>query len=296
LQPDIVHHVALKPVLYGGLIVLFFPAMRSVNLIAGLGAIFSSSSFKAKLLRPVVVQWLKRLFRRANTQIIVQNSEDYALLLEQLRLNPATVSLIQGSGVDIERFAPALEPAEPVRIALVARLLWDKGVGEFVEAVKLLKQQGLTFTALLVGDPDPQNLASIPAEQLQTWQQQGLVECTGFVADIPGLWRDTHLAVLPSYREGFPKSLLEASACGRAIVTTDTSGCKELVKDGVNGLLVPVRDAKALASALEKLILDAPLRQKLGAAGRAMVEQQFSNQQVIAQTLRLYQACENIDC
>jgi glycosyltransferase involved in cell wall biosynthesis len=288
LKPDIAHHVALKPVLYGGLVTSFFPAIKSVNLIAGLGSIFSSHKLKASLLRPIVVQLLRRLFRRKNSHMIVQNEEDYRLLINRLHVPPANVNLIKGSGVDCKRFSPMPEPSGQIRIALVSRMLWDKGVGEYVSAVKMLKQNGLDFTALLVGEPDMKNLAAVPISQLQAWQQESAVQWLGFVEDIAGIWRDTHIAVLPSYREGLPKSLLEAAACAKPIVTTDTGGCREVVHDGISGLLVPVRDAKALAEALEKLILDAKLRQTMGAAGRKMVENEFSDQHIIAQTMRLY--------
>lgn len=289
LKPDIVHHVALKPVLYGGLVSLLFPEIHTINLIAGLGAIFSSNSSKSRLLRPIVILLLRSLFRRANSHIIVQNREDYGLLLNRLHLNPKNISLIRGSGVNIERFFFTPEPSGRIRIAMVSRLLWDKGVGEYVEAVKLLRQRGLDFTALLVGAPDEKNIASVSAEQLQAWQEEGAVECLGFVEDIASLWQGTHIAVLPSsYGEGLPKSLLEAAACGRAIVTTDTAGCNELVQNGVNGLLVPTRDARALANALEKLILDKPLRQAMGTAGRAMIEKELSDHHIITQTMRIY--------
>jgi len=288
IKPDIVHHVALKPVLYGGLVALFCPAIHTVNLIAGLGAIFTTNSYKSRLLRPVVILLLRKLFRRANSHMIVQNREDYNLLVNRLLLEPEQVSLIKGSGVDSDRFSPTPEPPGQIRMALVSRLLWDKGVGEYVEAVKLLRQKGLDFTALLVGEPDEKNPATVSAEQYKTWQEEGAVKCLGFVEDIAPVWRDVHIAVLPSYREGLPKSLLEAAACGRAIVTTDTAGCNEVVHNGVNGLLVPVRDVRALADALEKLILNKPIRQAMGVAGRAMIEKEFSDRHIIAQTLRIY--------
>lgn len=288
IKPDIVHHVALKPVLYGGLVSCLLPHLKTVNLVAGLGAIFSSDKPKSRLLRPVVKLLFRWLFNRHNSKVIVQNSEDQAVLINELRINPAHVVLIKGSGVNIQHFSPQPEPNGKVSVALVSRLLWDKGIGEFVAAVKLLKAKGLDFSALLVGKPDPENMASVTEQQLKIWQASELVECVGHKEDIAQLWQETHIAVLPSYREGLPKSLLEAAACGRPIVTTDTSGCKEIVQDGVNGFFVPVRDVKTLANAVEKLILDPALRKRMGQAGRVMVEQEFASEKIIMQTLEIY--------
>lgn len=288
VRPDIVHHVALKPILYGGLAALFIRDIKSVNLIAGLGAIFSSDRLKARLLKPMVKFFLQTLFRSSTNRVIVQNAEDRDLLINQLRIDADNVALIRGSGVDTQKFYPVPEPAGRVGIGLVSRLLWDKGVGEFVAAVKLLKDRGLDFTAILVGEPDDQNLASVHRTQLQEWHDDGLINWLGYQENIADFWANTHIAVLPSYREGLPKSLLEAASCGRPIVTTDTSGCKEIVQNGVNGFLVPVRDVGKLANAMEKLILSAALRQKMGQAGRKMVEQDLSDEIIIAETLQVY--------
>lgn len=289
IKPDLVHHVALKPVLYGSIVALTMPSLKVVNLLAGLGAVFSSDKIKARLLKPLVKVLLGWLLRRENTCSIAQNSEDFAVLLNQLRIPATALKLIKGSGVDTEKFSVLPVPQEPITLALVSRLLWDKGVGEYVAAVKFLKQKGYHFEAVLVGKPDTENMASVSTEQLQAWHQEGLIRYLGHVENIAEFWRSAHIAVLPSYREGLPKSLLEAAACGRPIVTTDTSGCKEVVEDGINGFLVQVRDAQVLAAALEKLILDKQLRQKMGAAGRRKVEQEFSDAIVLKQTLEIYQ-------
>lgn len=290
VKPDIVHHVALKPVLYGGVVTFLNKKIKVVNLIAGLGAVFSSSKLKAKLLQPFVKLLLRALFRRSSSRVVVQNSEDRLLLINDILINSGFVTLIKGSGVDTEAFPVRPFPEGRVRIALVSRLLWDKGVGEFIEAVNILKNRKIEFDALLVGKPDNENISSVSQQQLDQWQQDGMVECTGFVGDIAGFWQRTHIAVLPSYYgEGIPKCLIEASSSGRPAVTTDTSGCNEIIRDGVNGFLVPVRDAFALANALEKLIVDASLREKMGALGRKMVEEEFSDKKIIAETLDVYQ-------
>ncbi len=287
-RPALVHHVALKPVLYGGLAALFVNGIRSVNLIAGLGAIFSSDRKKAKFLKPLVRKLLRILFRTSDNLIIVQNSEDKSLLINELRICEAKVKLIKGSGVDTQKFFLMPEPAGRTTIALVSRMLWDKGIGEYIAAIQILKRKGLDFSALLVGEPDDENIASVGRDQLVKWHDAGIVEWLGYQSDIPSLWKNVHVAVLPSYREGLPKSLLEAAACGRPIVTTDTSGCREIVQEGLNGLLVPVGDELALANALEELIINSELRRKMGTEGRRMVEQEFSDQEIIAQTLAVY--------
>ena len=172
----------------------------------------------------------------------------------------ARLSLIAGSGVDTERFTPAPEP-EGVPVAmLVARMLWDKGVGEAVEAMRLLRARGVALRLWLAGTPDPDNPRSIAQGQLRQWQDEGLVEWLGQVDDVAALWHRAHIAVLPSYREGLPKSLLEAAASGRPMIATDAPGCRELVRDGSNGLLVPLRQAPPLADALERLATDPGLR------------------------------------
>ncbi len=288
VQPDIVHHIALKPVLYGGLITLFNRKIKVVNLVAGLGAIFSSQKTKARLLRPWVKQLLRVLFNRPHTKVIVQNSDDRQLLINQLKLAADKVALIQGSGVDVKQFCVKPEPCGIVSVALVSRLLWDKGIAEFVDAVKILKQKGLEFNALLVGSPDNENMASVSQSQLDDWQAEGVIQCLGYVSDIAKFWQENHLAVLPSYREGLPRSLLEAAASGRAIITTDTAGCNAVVEDGVNGILVPVKDTQALADAIETLIVSPELRTKMGLEGRKRVEEYFSDEIVITQTLDVY--------
>ncbi len=197
--------------------------------------------------------------------------------------------VILGSGVDPERFVPQPEPPPPVTILLAARMLWDKGVGELVEAARLLRDRRLSVRVLLAGAPDPANPAAIPESQLRTWQAEGVVEWLGQRGDMPALIAACHIVCLPSYREGLPLSLIEAAACGRPIVTTDMPGCREVVQRGTNGLLVPPRDPIALAEALRRLIENAELRATLGAAGRERVLERFTVQRVIEQTFAVYE-------
>lgn len=288
-KPDIVHHVSLKPVLYGSIAALLSGRVIVVNALAGLGFVFASEKPLARLLRPVIKIAFRLLFNRQRTAVIVQNPDDRKLLLQAVAVKPEQVHLIRGSGVNTVQFSVLPEPDGEVVVAMVSRMLWDKGIAEYIEAVRLLKEKKIRFRALLVGQPDDENPAAVSKEQLQLWHQRGDIEWLGHSDNIAGIWQQSHIAVLPSYYgEGVPKSLLEAASCARAIVTTDMPGCREIVKNNVNGLLVPARNAKVLATAMAKLIEDPDLRQTMGRKGREKVEQEFSEQQVLTETLALY--------
>ncbi|MHB8981065.1 glycosyltransferase family 4 protein [Thiobacillus sp.] len=290
-QPDLIHHVALKPVMFGALAAWLARVPAQVNAVAGLGWLFTSSSGVVRLVRPALRWMLARLLNRPHGLTIVQNPEDRALL-ERSGVPAARLRLIRGAGVDVQVFHPAPPPPDPVCVVLVARMLRDKGVGEFVEAARRLTEAGVNARFVLVGDPDPANPASVPESSLRNWHGRHGVEWWGRRDDMPTVLQAAHIACLPSYREGLPKSLLEAAACGLPIVTTDAPGCREVVHDGVNGLLVPVRDAVALAAALKKLIEDAELRRRMGEQSRLRAESEFGLETVIAQTLAVYrEAC-----
>ena len=291
-KPDLVHHVALKPVMFGTLAAWLARVPAQVNAVAGLGWLFTSSHGAVRLARPALRWMLARLLNQPHSLTIVQNPEDRALL-ERSGMSSTRLRLIRGAGVNVGFFHPVMPPPEPVCIVLVARMLWDKGVGEFVEAARCLTEAGVNARFVLVGDPDPANPASVPESTLRGWHGQHGVEWWGQREDMPSVLQAAHIACLPSfYGEGLPKSLLEAAACGLPIVTTDTPGCREIVRDGVNGLLVPVRDAVALAAALEKLIGNTTLRRGMGEQSRVRVEAEFGLEAVIAQTLAVYrEAC-----
>lgn len=286
-QPDLVHHVALKPVMFGALAAWLARMPTQVNAVAGLGWLFTSTNGMVRLVRPVLRGMLARLLNRPHSLTIVQNPEDWALL-ERSGVPAARLRLIRGAGVDIQVFYPVTPPPGPVCIVLASRMLWDKGVGEFVEAARRLTEAGVKARFVLVGEPDPANPASVPESTLRNWHGQHGVEWWGRRDDMPAVLQAAHIACLPSYREGLPKSLLEAAACGLPIVTTDSPGCREVVQDGVNGLLVPVRNAAALAAALEKLIGDTALRRRMGEQSRLLAETEFGLENVIAQTLAVY--------
>lgn len=287
-RPDVVHLVALKPVLYGGIAARIARIPATVNALAGMGFLFIAQGRKARLARSLVEGAFRLLFRSPGSRVILQNQDDSDLLVQSGVVEARRVVLIRGSGVDTGRFRPGPEPPPPAVVVLASRMLWDKGVGEFVAAAAKLRQAGCTARFVLVGDTDPENPAAVPQAQLACWRDTGVVEWWGRQDDMAGVFAQAHIVCLPSYREGLPKVLLEGAACGLPLVATDVPGCREIVRDGQTGFLVPARNADGLAAALRRLIDDAGLRRRFGAAGRAVVEAEFTLERVAAQTVRLY--------
>jgi glycosyltransferase involved in cell wall biosynthesis len=285
-RPDVAHHVAMKPVLYGSLAARIAGTPRVVNALAGMGWLFSAGTQAARPLKALVRRALGWALKSGI--VLVQNPDD-ARLIAQMGVPERLIRRIAGAGVDLVRFAPQPEREGVPMALLCSRLLWHKGVGEFVAAARLLREEGIQARFVLAGEPDQANPSAIPQEQIGTWVREGAVEYLGWVQDMPALLARSAVVCLPSYYgEGIPKALIEAAASGRAIVTTDMPGCREVVHHGDNGVLVPPRDARALADALRKLLLDPVLRQRMGDRGRARAEQEFGADQVIAQTLALY--------
>jgi glycosyltransferase involved in cell wall biosynthesis len=290
-RPDVLHHVAAKAIFYGSLAALLLrhrPAI--VNAPVGMGYVFSSEQMMARLLRPCFRLAYRLLLNPRRSRVIFENPDDATWFMNNGVVRPADAAVIRGAGIDIGKFQPITAPDGPPVVALAARMLRDKGVCEFVEAARRLHDAGITARFVLVGDPDPGNPGSIPLEQLKSWHGQNGVEWWGWQDDMAAVWRQAHIACLPSWREGLPKALLEAAACGLPIVTTDTIGCREVVRNGDNGLLVPVGDVAALAKALRVMISDADLRDSMGKQSRAMAEREFSSDQVIRETLGVYQS------
>lgn len=287
-KPTVVHHVAAKPVIYGGLAARRANVPAVVGALAGLGHAFASERSTARLLRPLLLAAYRAALRHRNVRLIVQNPEDQRLMLEQRLVEPTALRIIRGSGVDTDMFRPRVEPPGTPAFVLVARMLWDKGIGEFVEAARMLRGQGVPARFFLVGETDRENPAAISREQLQRWHAEGVIEWWGHRNDIPAVLAWAHVACLPSYREGLPKSLLEAAACGLPLIATDVPGCREIAINGETALLVPPRDATALAEAMQQLAADAGLRRRLGAAARRLVCEEFASERINMQTVALY--------
>ena len=287
-KPDLVHHVALKPILYGGFAAWQTNVPHVVNAVAGMGFMFISQGLFARTLRPLITKAQSALMNRCNTKTILQNPDDFALYTKDFGVTADHIVVIPGAGVDIDRFIPIPEPCGTPVVVCVSRMLRDKGIFELVEATRLLHEKGVKLRVRLVGPVDD-NPASIPRATLTEWQNEGVVEVVGPSNDIPGEYAQAHIAVLPSYREGLPKSLIEAAACGRPIVATDVPGCREACVDGKTGLLVPARSVEPLADALERLTLDATLRHRLGGNARRRAEEVFAQNIINAKTLALYE-------
>ena len=287
-KPDLVHHVALKPILYGGYAAKRAGVPAIVNAVAGMGFIFISNSLFARTARPLIARAQRALMNRANTRTILQNPDDVEMYTQRIGVSPNGLTIIPGAGVDIDQFTVVPEPFAVPTAVCVSRMLRDKGIHELVAATRLLHAKGVEVRVRLVG-PTDDNPASIPRAILAEWNREGVVEVVGPSEDIAGEYARAHIAVLPSYREGLPKSLLEAAACGRPMVATDAPGCREVCIDGETGLRVPARTIEPLADALERLILDPALRQRLGENARHRAETIFAEKIINAQTLALYE-------
>jgi glycosyltransferase involved in cell wall biosynthesis len=286
LTPDVVHRVALQPVVLGAIAGIGLP-VRSVNAVTGLGHTFIADSLKARGVRAGIAATLRLLINRAGHIALVQNPDDRALLVG-MGFAPERVVLIPGSGVDAQHLRPLPEPAGPITVGFVGRLLDDKGIRPLVAALRLLRSRGRDIHLLIAGTPDPANPASVSADEIAAWSRQAGITHLGHVREIDAVWARAHIAALPSRREGLPKSLLEAAACGRPLVATDAPGCREIAIDGETGLLVPVDNAAALADAIDRLAGDLKLRERLGGAARRMVETRFSEDIIGRATVDLY--------
>jgi glycosyltransferase involved in cell wall biosynthesis len=287
VRPDIVHNVALKAIVFGSIAAWFARVPKVINLVAGLGIVFTDDSKKYRFFSQLGCLMARILFQRQNTLVVTQNSDD---MCEIKHMAPkASFRLIRGSGVNTGDYSPQGEPSNStIQVTLVGRMLWHKGIREFVEAARLVKQQQASVIFRLVGGLDFGNGAHISESQLLEWQSSGLIQWLGHQENIAKIWTQSHIAVLPSYREGLPKSLLEAAACGKPIVAADTPGCREIVVDGYNGFLVPPKNSEALANAILRLVIDPDLRTRMGKNSRQLVCEQFSDEKVIEQTLGIY--------
>ena len=288
-KPDLVHSVALKPIIYASIACKCLFVKRRVFALTGVGFIFSSNKFKAKLLRPMVTSILKWALNGAFSRVIVQNSDDCRLLEDENISGSASIELIRGAGVDVDIYSPSFIKSAIPLVVLPARVLWDKGVGEFVAAARLLHNKGINARFAIVGEPDRQNPMCVPIPQIELWVKDGIIEYWGYQDNMPKVLENASIVCLPSYREGVPKSLLEAASCGLPLVAFDVPGCREVIDNGRNGYLVPFKNVGALSVALEKLILDRDLRETMGNNGREKVMQEFSQERIAQETFEVWE-------
>ena len=285
-RPDVVHHVAMKPILYGSLAAWLTRVPAVINAFAGLGYTFMDG--RNRLLRWCVKTALRTVLGLGRSVVLVQNHDDQDRLVGEGVAPASRTRIIAGSGIDVSVYSLQPQPSGIPVVVLPARMLWDKGVGEFVEAARRLKRKGVHARFILVGRRDEHNPAAIPEIRLNEWVEEGIVEWWGHREDMPAVYAAATLVVLPSYREGLPKVLLEAAACGRAMVATDVPGCREIVRDRFNGLLVSPRDSTALAAAIEELLSDQEAREIMGQRSRIRVMAEWSGSRIAEQVLSLY--------
>ena len=310
-KPDIVHQIALKPILIGSIACRLLGIKRVIIAVVGLGFAFSSEKGSAQVVRRMLSFLFGLVLDKRHSKTVFENSDDRDYFINQGWVNQENAVLIRGAGVDTERFTPKLrepfahdeqqqsglddpQPSPDKNLPIVmllSRMLWDKGIGEFVEAARQLRAEKVDSCArfVLVGDPDDDNRGAIPRDQLAAWQKEGVIEWWGFKPDVENILAQATISCLPSYREGLPKSLLESIAMGLPCIATDVPGCREAVMEGVNGFLMPARDSTALAASIKLLLQNVELQEKFGEASRQLAVENFSREIVNNQTLKLYQ-------
>jgi glycosyltransferase involved in cell wall biosynthesis len=291
-RPDMLHNFTVKCAVYGALAARAARVPAVVNAVAGMGYVFTSDQAQARMLRPVVKLLMRGTLAGGHSRLILQNPDDADAFRRERLVPEQKIRVIRSSGVDLTRFNPPPrdEQPRPLRVLLAARLLWEKGIADYVEAARQLRAQGRAVECLLAGMPDHGNPRSATHEQVEQWHREGLVRWLGHVEDMPSLLREVDVMVLPSYyREGVPKSLIEGAACGLAIVTTNLAGCREVVtEDGADGLHVRPRDPAHLAHCLARLDDDRQLMRRLGTRAHAKAMADFDERMVIRRTIEVY--------
>ena len=287
-RPDLAHHVGIKPILYGSFASAVTATPATVNAFAGTGYLFNSSRPFARAVGTLVSALMRALLNRGRSRVILQNDEAGESMVASGLIARDRVVIIRGSGVDLAEYTPSPEPVGVPVVVLASRMLWDKGVAEFVEASRILRAQNVPVRMALVGAPDAANPSAIATSVLESWRDEGIVEWWGHRRDMPSVLAESNVVCLPSYHEGLPKVLIEGAACGRPLIASDIAGCREVVRHMENGLLVKVKDAASLAAAIRTLVEDRELRVRLGKNGRQLAVDNFSIGRVIEQTRALY--------
>jgi glycosyltransferase involved in cell wall biosynthesis len=287
-RPTVVQHVGLKPILYGALAAATTGRTAILSVFAGLGSSFIGRRWSRRAWRALLRPALRAAVNRPGALVVVQNQDDADLLASQRIVRPGRTRVLPGHGVDLDRFHPLPEPGGPPLVVYAGRLIREKGVTEFVAAARQLRRDGVAARFALVGASDPGNPGAVAAGRLGRWQAEGIVEVWGRREDMPAVLGSAAVVCLPSYREGLPMLLAEAAAAGRPVVATDVPGCRDVVRHGETGLLVPPADAPALADAIRRLLADAGLRVAMGRAARELAEARFSRQAAAERLLRVY--------
>lgn len=289
-KPDLVHHFTIKSVIYGSIAAKFVGIKSVVNAVAGLGFVFTNKSVFAKVLKPIAKLVLKFSLSGKGTRLILQNPDDQALFFESGLVSKEKTRLIRGSGVNTVRFRPHSKVnSGDANVLLASRLLWDKGIADYVECARIVKDEYMNANFLLAGMPDGGNPNSVQKSDLENWNQDGIINPLGHVSNMAERLKDINIVVLPTvYGEGVPRILIEAAATGLPLVATDVPGCREIIVDGVNGFLVPKRDPHALAKAIITLLNKVGLCDSMGQAGRKLVLEKFDEKSVLERTINVY--------
>ena len=293
VRPDIVHHVAAKPIIYGSIAARICRIKSVINAPVGMGYVFTSNTIKSKILRPLLKILFKFFINSHNginkrNKVIFENKDDLNYFIKLRAIDPKNACIIQGAGVRIKQNYKPRKIKEIPTIALVARMLKDKGINEFVEASRIINREKIFGNFLLVGDIDSGNPSSLKRQTLAKWNNEKVVKWVGWVDNVEEILKKTDILCLPSYREGLPKALIEGAAYGLPIVTTNTVGCKDVVEDGVNGFLVPIKNVEKLSSRIFELIQNKELRNKMGLESFKIASSKFSSKIIISQTLNVY--------
>lgn len=292
-KPRAVHHFTIKCVLYGTIAAKLAGVKSVVNAVTGLGHVFLGNRPLTRAVRPIV-RWLyRRILHARRGQVVFQNPDDLETFISNGLVAPEKTVIIRSSGVCLQKFAPrpgkpGMKASHVPTVLFVGRLIKEKGVFDFVEAARLVKSQRSVYFQM-AGAPDPGNPSSVDESVLEDWRREGAVDLLGHVESIDELMALADIVVLPSYREGTPRTLLEAAALSKPIVATDVPGCREIVRDGYNGLLVPRESPQALADAIVEVLDDAELSSRMGQNGRALVAKEFSVETVVQETMKVYQ-------
>lgn len=290
-SPDIVHHITIKPIVYGSLISILFPKLQIINAVTGRGYLSSDVGY-AKFLRIMIDSFSRIIFKRKNIKFIFQNAEDQSYYLDKGFIHKNQSFLIRGSGVNYDMYSPSEVEYDKkkTRVLLASRMIWDKGILEYVQAARILKRKYPEVKFILAGFIDIHNPNTVTKSELQKWHNEGIIEWIGFQSDMITLIRSVSIVVLPTYYpEGVPKILIEAASVGKPIITTNRPGCRDIVKDGVNGILIDAKNPNQLCDAIIELIEDKEKQINYGKAGREIVIKFFSEEFIIKQTLELYE-------
>jgi glycosyltransferase involved in cell wall biosynthesis len=290
LRPQLVHHVAMKPVIYGGLASRLLRVPAVVHAITGLGFLFIRRNLSARLIRSMIMPLYRFSLGHPNSRVIFQNRDDLDLFRRHRLVDESRAVMIRGCGVDMTEFHPAARPEGPPIVMFPARIIGDKGVNEFVEAARLLCGEGVQARFVLVGRRDPDNPTDVAEAVIRGWEAEGIVEWWGFRADMAAVLPQAAIVCMPSYREGMPRVLIEAAACGAPVVTTDVPGCREAIEDGATGLLVPAQDGVRTANAIRRLLDDDGMRERFSRAARARAEAEFSVEEFVDASMAAYRA------